>query len=80
MAKDVILLGEWCRFPILACLAVGYVGHGQPPSPKSRLIPTARGATMLDIRCGRCERHRRLSVMRLRSGCSDGHHHTGADR
>ena len=25
----------------------------------------ARGATMLEIRCGRCERHGRLSVARL---------------
>jgi len=25
----------------------------------------ARGATMIDIRCGRCDRHGRLSVKRL---------------
>ena len=34
MAKNVILLGGWCGFPILACLAVGYVGHGQAAEPE----------------------------------------------
>ena len=44
----------------------------------------ARDVTMIEIRCGRCDRHGRLSVKRplaeWGSGCIAARHHAGSDR